>query len=65
MKESVVMICRKDLYSFEGQSKGSTGWFNLVGEFLKIKFSTLEPKFYKTFMRIIFKVKIWNHKKRF
>ena len=33
MKEAVVTICRKDLYNFEGQSKGSIGWFNLDHEF--------------------------------
>ena len=27
IKEVVVAICRKDLYKFEVQSKGSTGWF--------------------------------------
>ena len=29
MKEAVVPIHRKDLDNFEGQSKGSPGWFNL------------------------------------
>ena len=28
-KEAVVTIHRKDLDKFEGQSKGSTGWFRL------------------------------------
>ena len=35
MKEEVVIICIKDSDKFEGQSKGSTGWFNLDHEFLK------------------------------
>ena len=46
MKEAVVTICGKDLDKFEGQSIGSTSWFNLDREFLK-KFSTLEPDFYE------------------
>ena len=33
MKESVVTICRKVLYYFEGKSKVSTGWFNLDNDF--------------------------------
>ena len=36
MKETVVTIRRKDSYKFEGQSKVSTGWFNLDHEFLKV-----------------------------
>ena len=32
MKEAVVTIRRKDSDKFEGQSKGSTGWFNLDNE---------------------------------
>ena len=47
MKEAVVTIRRKDSYKFEGKSKGYTGWFNIDHEFLKIKFSTPEPDFYK------------------
>ena len=35
MKEAVVTIRRKYLDNFEGQSKVSTGWFNLDHEFLK------------------------------
>ena len=46
MKEAVVTIRRKDLDKFEGQYKGSTGWFNIDHEFLRKKFSTLEPDFY-------------------
>ena len=45
MKLAVLTICGKDSYQFEGQSKGSTGWFNLYSEFLKIKFYTIEPDF--------------------
>ena len=33
MKEEVVTIRRKDSDKFEGESKGSTGWFNLDREF--------------------------------
>ena len=65
MKEAVVTICKDYLYNFDGQSKGSTGWFNFDHEFLKRKFSTLEPEFYKKFMKRILKVNIWNHLKRF
>ena len=35
MKEAVVIIRRKYLYKFEGQSKGSTVWFRLDSGFLK------------------------------
>ena len=47
MKESVVIICRKDSDNFKGQSKGYTRWFNLHHQFLKNYLSTLEPDFYK------------------
>ena len=33
MKEAVVKIRSKDSDKFEGQSKGSIGWFNLDCEF--------------------------------
>ena len=45
-KEAVVTIRRKDSDKFEGQSKGSTGWFNIDHEFFLIKISTLEPDLY-------------------
>ena len=32
MKQAVVTIRSKDLDKFEGQSKGSTGWFKLDSE---------------------------------
>ena len=35
MKKTVVTIRRKGLDKFEGQSKGSTGWFKVDSEFLK------------------------------
>ena len=44
MKEAVITTRSKDLDNFEGQSKGSTVWFNLDHEL--IFFSTLEPDFY-------------------
>ena len=47
MKEAVVTTCRKDSDKFEGQSKGSTVWFNINSEFKKRKCSTLEPDLYK------------------
>ena len=47
MKEAVIVIYRKGSYKFQGQSKGSTGWFNLDNEFLKQKCYTLELDFYK------------------
>ena len=46
MKEAVVIIRRKDSDKFEGQSKGSTGCFNIYREFFKRNFSTLGPEFY-------------------
>ena len=49
MKEVVVTIFRKDLDNFEGQYKRSSYWFNLDHEFLKRKFSTLEPDFYNLY----------------
>ena len=47
MKEAVVTFRRKDSDKFEGQSKGSTGWFNPNHKFFKIKCYTLEPELYK------------------
>ena len=46
MKNAVVTICRENLDNFEGQSKGSTGWFTLDHEFLERNFPTPEPDFY-------------------
>ena len=65
MKEAVFTIRRKDLDNFEGQSKGSTGWFNLDHEFFKRNVSTLELHFYNFSIKNILKFKIWNHIKRF
>ena len=56
MKEAVVTISSKDSDKFEGQSKGSTGWFNIDHDFLKIKISSLGPDFHKNFMKGILKV---------
>ena len=47
MKYAVVTIRNKYLDNFEEQSIGSTGWFNLYPEWLKIKFYTIKPDFYK------------------
>ena len=57
----MLMIRRKYLDKFQGKFTASTGWFNLDHEWLKIKFSTLEPKFYKNFWKRILKVKISKH----
>ena len=46
MEEPVHTIHRKDLDNFQGQSKASTGWFDLDHEWSKRKFSTLKPGFY-------------------
>ena len=46
IEEPVVMICRKDLDNFQGNSTRSTRWFNLDCEWLNEKFPTLEPEFY-------------------
>ena len=43
----MVTIRRKDLYKFEGQYKGYTGWFDLDHDIFKIKISTLEQDLYK------------------
>ena len=61
MKEAVVKIRRNNLDNFEGQSKGSTGWFNLDHEFLKRKFLHLNRTSIKNFLNNTFKVKILNH----
>ena len=47
IKQAVVTIRRKALYNFEGQSKGSTGWFKLDNRFLKTTFSTTHSELYK------------------
>ena len=64
MKKVVVIICRKYLDNFEGQSKGSTGWFNLYHEFKKINNSTLEPEFYSMILKRTLKVNILKCIKR-
>ena len=38
MKQAVITIRRKGFDQFEGQSKGSTGWFKLDSDFLKQHF---------------------------
>ena len=65
MKEAVVTIRGKDSDKFEGQYKGSTWWFNPDCEFFLRKFSTIEPEFYKNFMKMILKVKICNRIRHF
>ena len=52
----MVTIRKKYLDNFEGQYKGSTGWFNIDHEFLERKISTLEPELYKNFMKRILKI---------
>ena len=47
IEELVVTIRRKNLDNFQGQSTVSTGWFNIYREWLKEKFSTLEPELFK------------------
>ena len=64
-KEALFKIRWNNSDKFEGQSKGSTGWFNLDHEFLKVNVSILEPDFYKNFMKSILKVYKWNSTKRF
>ena len=49
IKDPVVKIHRENLDNFQGQSTGSTGWFNLNRDWLKEIVSTLEPEFYETF----------------
>ena len=51
MKEVVLKIRRKDLYKFEGQSKGSTGWFKLDSGFKKTKISSIYPELYKRLLK--------------
>ena len=48
MKKALVIILSKCLENFEGQSKGSIGWFKLDSGFLKT-FSTIHSESYKTF----------------
>ena len=52
MKQAVVTIRRKSLYQFEGQSKGSKGWFKINSGFLKTAFSTSHSEFYKELKNI-------------
>ena len=40
IKEAVVTILKEDLDNFQGQSKGSTDWFNLDHDFLRESFYT-------------------------
>ena len=60
MKEAVVTILRKGLYQFEGQSKGSKGWFKLESGLLKKTFYTSHPELYKENLRIILNIKRRN-----
>ena len=46
MKKAVVKIRRKDSDKFEGQSNGSSGWFNIDSELKKRYVSTIEADFY-------------------
>ena len=62
MEDPVHMIRAKDLDKFQGQSIGSTGWFKLDQGWLKIKFSTLEPDFYKKGLKNIEGQDIEAHK---
>ena len=65
MKEAVVIIRRKDSEKFEGQSEGSTGFFNLNHELKKETFLHLNQTSIKTFMKRTLKVHTWNRIKRF
>ena len=47
MIKVLVIICRKGLDKFEGQCKGSIGWFKLDSGFLKTIFSTIHSEFYR------------------
>ena len=47
IKKIVVIIFRNGLDKFEGQSKGSTGWFKLDSGFFKTTFFTIHSEFYK------------------
>ena len=47
IKYSVNTIRRKGLDKFEGQYKGSTGWFKMYSGFLKTTCSTIHSEFYK------------------
>ena len=47
IKKSLVTIRRKGLDKFEGQYKGSKGWFKLDSGFLITTFSTIHSELYK------------------
>ena len=47
MKKAVVTILRKVLDKFEGQFKGSKGWFKQDSGVFKTAFSTMHSEFYK------------------
>ena len=65
MKEAVVTIHGKDSDKFMGQSKGSTGWFNLDRKFLKENRLHLNQTSIKNFMKRILKVQTCNRIKPF
>ena len=47
MNQAVVTICSKGLDKFEGQYKGSTGWFKLDSGLKTTTFFTIHSEFYK------------------
>ena len=61
MEEPVQTIRRNYLDNFQGQSTGSTGWFNLDNKWLKIKFLHLNRSSIKNFLKRISKVNISKH----
>ena len=46
MEDPEATTRRKDLDTFQGKHAGSTFWLNIDNEWLRIKFSILEPDFY-------------------
>ena len=65
MKEAVVTIRKKYSDKFEGQSKGSTVWFNIDHEFLRKIYLHLNQTPIKKIMKRILMVKKWNPIKQF
>ena len=63
MEEPVVPIRRNILDNFQGEYAGSTGWLKIDREWLKRKFSIIEPDFYNFVLKRILKVKISKHTK--
>ena len=60
MKKAMVTIRSKGLDKFEGQSKGSTGWFKLDSGFKKKHFLQFIQNYINNFFKILLRIKTPN-----